>query len=114
MSRMLSFPAPITAPYHVVESLNRIILRQQTELDAIRAENTRLEAHAGDDHSVRQFARSQLEEYRGFLCGVLSDEDATREVQRLGEFEDDDDSSDDESDDDDFDDYSEEEAEMSE
>jgi hypothetical protein len=117
MSYMTSpLASTMTVPYYVVESLHRIIIRQQAEAHALVAENNRLKLLEEDDHSVRQFARSQPDEYRGFLCGVMSEEDVAWEIHRLGEFDDDDDDLSDEygSDEDDLSDYSEEEAEMSE
>ena len=60
-------------------------------MDALTAENHCLQAHVYNDHCARQFARSQLEEYRDFLSGVMEDKDVAREVQRLGEVEDEDD-----------------------
>jgi hypothetical protein len=109
---MTSLIAP-TIPYYVIESLHRLILQQQAEAHALVAENNRLMLLQEDDHSVRQFARSQLEEYRGFLRGVMPEEDVTWKMRRLREFEDESDDDDDLSDEDwsDEDDDS-EEAEM--
>lgn len=108
----------LSVPNCVVDSLHHIVLRQQAEIDALVAENHRLQASAYNDHSARQFARSQLDEYRGFLCGVMEDEDVATELQRLGEFEEEDadnQSDGDGSEQDGLSDYSEyeEEAEMS-
>jgi hypothetical protein len=77
------------APYCVVACLNSIILRQQLEATALRHENAELQKRVRDDQGVRQFARSQLEEYQDFLRGPMQEDEVKFEIQRLGEFEDD-------------------------
>lgn len=70
-------------------ALNSIFLRQQLEARALRHENAELQKRVRDDHGVRQFARSQLEEYQGFLRGPMQEDEVELEIERLGEFEDD-------------------------
>ena len=79
----------VTAPYCVVASLNSIILRQQSEAQTLRHEIAKLQQRVSDDRGVRQFARSQLQEYGDFLRGPMQEEEVKREVERLGELEDD-------------------------
>lgn len=81
----------IYAPYCVVASLNSIILRQQLEAQALRHQLAVLQQRVSDDQGVRQFARSQLEEYEDFLRGPMQEDEVKCEVERLGEYEDDED-----------------------
>jgi hypothetical protein len=75
------------APYSVVSSLNSIILQQQLEAQALRHAIAQLQQRIKDDQGVRQFARSQLEEYADFLRGPMEQMEVKREVARLGELE---------------------------
>ena len=79
----------VTAPYSVVACLNSIIIRQQTEAQTLRHEIAKLQQRVSDDQGVRQFARSQLQEYEDFLRGPMQEDEVKREVERLGEIEDD-------------------------
>ena len=79
----------VTAPYCVVASLNSIIIRQQSEAQKLRHEIAKLQQRVSDDQGVRQFARSQLQEYEDFLRGPMQEEEVKCEVKRLGELEDD-------------------------
>ena len=79
----------VTAPYSVVASFNSIILRQQLEAQTLHHEIVKLQQRVSDDQGVRQFARSQLQEYEDFLRGPMQEEQVKCEVERLGELEDD-------------------------
>ena len=79
----------VTAPYSVVASLNSIILRQQSDAQTLRHEITKLQRHVSDDQGVRQFARSQSQEYEDFLRGPMQEEEVKYEVEQLSEREDD-------------------------
>ena len=77
----------VTVPYCVVACLNGIILRQQLEAQTLHQEIVKLQQCVRDDQGVRQFARSQLEEYEGFLRGPMEAEEVMCEIERLGELE---------------------------